>query len=121
MVTTKIKPLLPSLREKKRYVVFEVISREMIRDFHFVSDAILNYSFQLLGQYGVAKAGLIILDDKWDRSNQRGIIKVSHRYVDAIKAALVFVDRINNAPAAIRSLGVSGILNKAERKFLKAA
>ena len=121
MVKTKLKPVLPSLREKKRYLAFEVISKEKITDFGVVSDAIMHYSLQFLGQLGVAKAGIITLDNKWDLHAQRGIIKVSHKHVDAVKAALALADKIDGKDAIFRSIGVSGILNKAEKKFLKAA
>lgn len=121
MVKTKLKPVLPSLREKKRYLVFEIISKEKITDISLVSNTIWHYSMQFLGQLGVAKAGLIVLDNKWDPELQRGIIKVGHKHVDAVKASLMLADKIDNKDVIFRSLGVSGILNKAERKFLKAA
>jgi len=119
MVKTKLKPVLPSLREKKRYLVFEVISKEKINDVNSVSNAIWHCSLQFLGQLGVAKAGLMVLDNKWNPQIQRGIIKVSNRHVDAVKAALTFADKIDNKDAIFRSIGVSGILKKAENKFLK--
>jgi len=50
-----------------------------------------------------------------------GIIKVSHKHVDAVKAALTFADKIDGNEVIFRSLGVSGILRKAENRFLKAA
>ena len=121
MVTTKLKPILPSLREKKRYLVFEVISKEKISDFNAVSGAINQCSLQLLGQLGAAKAGIIALSNKWNPETQRGIIKVSHKHVDAVKSSLVFAKKINNAEVIFRSLGVSGILKKAENNYLKKA
>ena len=120
MVKTKLKPILPSLREKKRYLVFEVISKEKIKDAEFVSNVVWHCSQQFLGQLGTAKAGLIVLNNKWDAQLQRGIIKVSHKHVDAIKSALTFANKIDNTEVIFRSLGVSGILRKAENKFLKA-
>ena len=121
MIKTKLKPVLPSLREKKRYLVFEVISKQKINDANQVSSAIWNASLQFLGQLGTAKAGLMVLSNKWDQKLQRGIIKVSHRHVDAVKAALIFANKIDNEDVIFRSLGVSGILRKAENRFLKAA
>ena len=120
MIKTKLKPVLPSLREKKRYLVFEVISNEKINDFEAVSNAIWHCSLQFLGQLGTAKAGIIPLGNKWNNETQRGIIKVSHKHVDALKAALMFASKINNNDVIFRSIGVSGILKKAERNYLKA-
>ena len=121
MIKTKLKPVLPSLREKKRYLVFEVVSNEKIGDINQVSSAIWNASLQFLGQLGTAKAGLMVLSNKWDQKLQRGIIKVSHKHVDAVRAALMFAGKIDNKDAIFRSLGISGILRKAESRFLKAA
>lgn len=119
MIKTKLKPVLPSLREKKRYIVFEIISKERINDINRVSSAILDYSLQFLGQLGAAKAGIMVLSNKWNPALQRGVIKVSHKHVDAVKAALAFADRIDSTDVIFRSVGVSGILRKAEQKFLK--
>ena len=121
MVKTRLKPVLPSLREKKRYLVFEVISKKKINEAEIVSKAIWHYSLQFLGQLGAAKAGIIVLNNKWDQQLQRGIAKVSHKYVDAVKAALTFADKINNEEVIFRSIGVSGILKKAESKYLKTS
>ena len=119
MIHTKLKPILPSLREKKRYLVFEVISKEKINDIDAVSNAISQASLQFLGQFGAAKAGIVVLNNKWDQDNQRGIMKVSHKHVDDVKASLVFAKKIGNKDVIIRSLGVSGILKKAENNYLK--
>ena len=119
MVKTKLKPILPSLREKKRYLVFEVISKEKIDDIDAVSSAISKASLRFLGQFGSAKAGIIVLNNKWDAQKQRGIMKISHKHVDDVKASLVFAKKIGNSEVIIRSLGVSGILKKAENNFLK--
>ena len=119
MVKTKLKPVLPSLREKKRYIVFEVVSKEKISDAALVSNAIWSASLQFLGQLGTAKAGLMVLNNKWDAHLQRGIMKVSNKHVDAVKAALMFANKVNNTDVIFRSLGVSGILRKAENRFLK--
>lgn len=113
----KLKPILPSLREKKRYLVFEVISKKGINDFAPVSNAIMRASFQFLGQLGVAKAGIIPLPNKWNSELQRGIVKVSHKHVDALRAALIFADKIDDSDVIFRSVGVSGILNKAEKRL----
>ena len=121
MIKTKLKPILPSLREKKRYLAFEVISKEKINDADSVSSAIWSCSLQFSGQLGAAKAGIMVLNNKWSPQLQRGIIKVSNKHVDAVKAALAFAGKIDGKDVIFRSIGVSGILNKAESKFLKAA
>ena len=121
MVKTKLKPILPSLREKKRYLVFEVMSKEKINDFDAVSSTIWECSMQFLGKLGAAKAGIIVLNNKWNPELQRGIIKVGHKHVDELKAALIFGSKISNKDVIFRSIGVSGILKKAENNFMSKA
>jgi len=121
MVKSRLKPVLPSLREKKRYLAFEVISKERMSSAEEVSEAIWDCSLRFLGQLGTARAGLMVLNNKWDAQRQRGIMKVGHKHVDALKAALMFASKIKNNDVIFRSLGVSGILRKAENRFLKAA
>ena len=118
MVNTKLKPILPSLREKKRYLVFEVISNEQIKNADDVANALWHFIMQFLGQLEAAKAGIILLNNKWNPMIQRGIIKVGHKHVDALKAALMFANKINNHEVIFRSIGVSGILKKAETRFM---
>ena len=121
MVKTKLKPILSSLREKKRYVVFEVISKEKIADAGQVSNALQQNLLQCVGEFGAANAGMIVLNNKWNSNLQRGIIKVSHKHVDALKASFIFAEKISNTDVICRSLGVSGILKKAESNYLNAA
>ena len=118
MVKRKLKPILPSLREKKRYLVFEVISKGKI-SFEGVYNAIMNAVLGFLGQFGAAQAGIIMLADKWDEQHQRGVIKVSHRSVDNLRASLIFINKINNENVIVKSIGVSGILKKAVRRYLQ--
>ena len=118
MVKTKIKPILPSLREKKRYLVFEVISKNKFT-FNHVSHVLWNAMFNFLGQLGMSKAGVILLENKWSDELQKGILKVNHKNVDNVKASLMLATKINDEDVIVRSLGVSGILKKAENNYLK--
>ncbi len=114
----KIKPILPSLREKKRYLVFEIISKNKITDFAMVSNAIVNNTLSFLGELGTAKAGINMLRDKFDTASSRGIIRVNNSYVDSLRSALSLISNFNGEQAIVRSVGVSGILKKACNKYL---
>jgi ribonuclease P/MRP protein subunit POP5 len=116
----KIKPVLPSLREKKRYLVFEVISDKKLENVNSISKTIMNDCQNYLGEMGMAKAGLMILNNKYNPNMQRGVIKVSHKMVDNLRAALCFVKEIDNQKVIVKSVGVSGILKKAQNKYLAA-
>ena len=117
---TKIKPVLPSLREKKRYLVFEIISDKKIDNIISISKTIFDSCQKYLGEMGMAKAGILILDNKFNKEKQRGIIKVNNKMVDNLKSSLCFIKKIDNKEAIVKSVGVSGILKKAQNKFIAA-
>ena len=109
---SKLKSLLPSLKERKRYVVFEVLSEKGNFPLEDVKQAILQGEKKFLGDLTLSKAGLVFLKD-WE--DQKGILRVSHKEVDSIKGGLCFVRKINKADVIVRSIGVSGILKKARQ------
>ena len=121
MMKGKIKPLLPSLREKKRYLAYEVISKHRYNDALHVNKAILDASKEFLGNLGMAKAGILSINDKWNENMQRGIIRVNNKHIDALKASLIFIKNIDGNDVVVKSVGASGILRKTQQKYLNPA
>ena len=111
----KLKGLLPSLRERKRYLVFELISS---KTFHRIdiSKVIWDSLLQVFGEKGAAETGLLFVKDSF--KNNKGILRVTHTAVNKIKTALLLVRDINKTPVILRTLGTSGILKKATTKFI---
>ena len=70
---------------------------------------------KLYGEVGLGKAGLIFLKNKWNKMKQRGIVKIHYKYVDQLRATLC---SFHKKDVIMRSVGVSGILKKAENKYL---
>jgi len=112
----RLKPLLPTLKEKKRYLAFEIISKSKIKAFSEVSKAIWASTLSFAGTRGAAKMGINVI--KYNQQKQRGLIRVSHKSLNELKASLTFIDNIEKQPVIVRSIGASGILAKAE-KLLK--
>ena len=110
----KIKTILPTLKEKKRYLVYGVISDKKI-NFDDAKEAVNKAILQFLGELGYAKAGIIILSE-WKKN--KGILRINHKEVDKVKTALCLIEKINNEAVIVRTIGVSGILKKAREKFL---
>ena len=108
----KTKPLLPSLREKKRYLAFEIISEEKLSRYA-VFKTLKQKISQVLGVFESANAGIMFLHDKYNPEKQTGILKVNYKYLDKVKASFCFVNKIENKNVIVRSLGASGMLNKA--------
>ena len=102
----------PSKRPKKRYIVFEVISNDLNND-SSIHTAIKRSAMNVLGlEYG--QAGIRFLKNKYKPSIHRGIFRVNNKY------ARIMVNALNKSKA-IKTLGMSGILKKAEDRYLKIA
>lgn len=110
-----VKPVLPSLREKKRYIVYEVRSEQKLR-FEEVKQELEKKMLQFLGELGYGKAGVIVLNE-WQ--GNKGMIRTNTKSVDNVKTALALVENINDKKVLIKTVGVSGIINKAKNKFFK--
>jgi len=113
----KIKAVLPSLREKKRYLVFEVISNQKLES-KTINDSIKDSYKELYGQVGLGDAGLLFINKRFDKDKQRGIVKVNHKYLDKLRFSLSLIKKIEENKAIVKSVGCSGIIKKAEQRYL---
>ena len=102
--------LLPSLKQKKRYIVFEIVSKQSFSALE-VKTEVEKALLLFLGQLGVAKASPLFLKEKY--KNNRFIVKVNNSYVDECKAALLLIKKIKDTPVMIKSLITSGTIKKA--------
>lgn len=114
----KLKPLLPTLKEKKRYVAFEIISKANIKTFPEASKAIWQSVLSFAGTKHAATMGVHILPETYNARKQRGLIRVGHKHVDELTSSLTLVQTIEHQPVIIRTVGVSGILAKAQQKYI---
>ncbi len=105
-----MKPLLPTLKEKKRYVVYELLSEQPVDG---GERAVLGHLQAMLGLFDGAKAG--ILPVKYDATTQTGVLRVSNAAADKVKAALLLLTSVDGIKVIPRVRGVSGILKKTER------
>jgi len=106
----KGKPLLPTLRTKKRYVVYETLSDETVKHSEVV-DAIKSSYKEGFGLFGLSEAGL--MDTKIFKE-RRGIIKVNNKQLDKLKVSMALIKNIGKKKLIVRSVRVSGILKKAK-------
>lgn len=116
-MANRLKPLKPSLREKKRYVVFKIVSEKaVVFDFKDVEKEINNAILLFLGILYSGKAGIIIIKNQY--LSNYGVIRVNHLFVHELKASLMHVTEIKGINVTVDVIGVSGILKKAREKFL---
>ncbi|MFH1915739.1 MAG: Rpp14/Pop5 family protein [Nanoarchaeota archaeon] len=107
----KIKQLLPSLREKKRYLAFEILSNKpLMRD---VGKDVKKGVEKTLGLFDSASAGIMLM--KYNTKTQRGIMKMAHTYVDKVRVSLMLMNAEDidfDDEISIATLKVSGNMSK---------
>lgn len=102
--------IIPSLRQKKRYILFSIVSDKTFSVSEIrsaVEDSIQSY-FGILGK---SKASPIFLSERCQ--DNQFVLKINHQYVDEAKAAVILIKKIKNEPIIIRSIITSGSLKKA--------
>lgn len=101
--------LLPSLRQKKRYLVFEIISNSTFTP-EEIKQEVYRTLFHFLGEWGLVRVGLIFVKI----APPRFMLKVNHNIVDEVKAALTLSKKIKNTPLIMKSVIVSGTIKQAD-------
>lgn len=104
--------LLPSLKQKKRYIVFEILSSKKF-SFPEIKEEVESTLLLFFGQWGLAKSSPLIIKEKFNPEKQRFVIKINHKFIDELKAALTLSKKIKNTPVIIKSVITSGTLKKA--------
>ena len=105
----KVNTLRACMRDKKRYIAFEMMSEKPLP-----ADAdklLIRKMGELLGAFNSAKASIMRV--KYDANVQRGLLRVDRAFVDFARACFVMIKNINGQAVLIRTLYVSGMLNKA--------
>ena len=100
----------PSKKPKKRYIVFEVSNKLHDSAIH---NAIKKSAINVLGTK-FSEADIRFLKNKYKPSIHRGVLRVNNKYTPKLIAAI-------NKDKDIKTVGISGILKKAEKKYLKIA
>jgi ribonuclease P/MRP protein subunit POP5 len=115
----KTKTLPSSYREKKRYIIFELLSDEKI-EFDELIKAIWSSTINLIGILGVAKTNFKFINDLYDKEKQKFVVRCLPKDVEVIRLALALITEINEKKVCIRSLGVTGTLKAAKIKFFES-
>lgn len=105
----KLKILIPTLREKDRYVAFQIISEEQIT-YSDLEAAIWNQFLDFYGEYGVSKMNIWIIKNLWDERKQIAVIKCNNKSVSEVIAGLGLISRLGDIRVIIKILSVSGTL-----------
>ena len=109
-----VNKILPSHRDRKRYIVFDIAENECTAD--EAKSAILNACQRYIGEFGCQRANIQFINVY---TQNRGIIRITHTELNDIKACLPLITSINQKKVTVRVIGVSGILKKAKTRFLE--
>ena len=108
--------MLPTLRDRKRYLAFKIISRGRITNVEALKRAIFTAFTDLHGSIAAGEAGIIMLENHF--SNNKGILRVNHTHTDQLKSAMAFVTDVGDQEVIMATVGISGILKKALSKYI---
>ena len=108
-----MKKLPSSLREKKRYIAFEIDS-ELVVAKDDVIKAVDASCRNFMGDYGYGRAGVMVVSDVVNSKN--GVVKVDSKYVDLVKVGLMLTKEINGNRVTFMNIRTSGALNKVKQK-----
>ncbi|HIE31200.1 MAG TPA: ribonuclease P [Methanosarcinales archaeon] len=104
--------LLPSLREKKRYLAFEMLSEGAISRRDFI-DELNRSASSLLGDVGSSECGIKMLSF----GREGGIVRCAHTRTTHTRAVLATINRVRGMRVAVHVIGISGTVKGAERFF----
>jgi len=109
MKREKPKLLLPVLREKNRYIKFQVISEEPI-GYADLEAAIWNTMLDFFGEFGTSKTSMWIIKNLYDKRNQTGVIRCNNKSVPQTIACLGLISRLGDTRVIFKVLKVSGTI-----------
>ncbi len=105
---------LPILREKKRYIAFEITSEQTITRQQLVNE-ILSSTRSLFGDVGRSEINptLMSFDGRY------GIIRCAREKTQEARAALACISNAQGIRVSILVLGISGTIKGAMEKFIQ--
>ncbi|HEY9246652.1 MAG TPA: Rpp14/Pop5 family protein [Candidatus Methanoperedens sp.] len=105
---------LPTLRDKKRYLAFEIISEKKIVPGE-LSKEIFNSICSLFGDVGCSEIDPRLISCE----GGYGIIRCARGKTEEARAALACINSINGGRVTITVLGISGTIKSAMEKFIQ--
>lgn len=105
----------PSLRERKRYIVFKVESSGPFL-YENMRNAVYDSTARWLGENEMGKADVHVVKNLWDSRRRVGFVRCGPKYVDDIKSSLALVKQIGDSRVVIHTLRVSGTIKSATEK-----
>lgn len=105
-----MKTISPSLREKDRYVKFEVMSERPI-EYSDLESAIWNTSLELYGEVGVAGLSMWVIRNMYDKKKQSGVIRCNNKSVGSVISMLGMISRLGDTRTVFKIIAISGTIS----------
>lgn len=102
-----MKAIPASAKERKRYIRIKVDSDSRVEKGD-LEKLVIQAGLQLLGELGMARAGIQLLTDTWN--GHTAIIRVGHKFVDEAKAALALIKEFGGKKITVSAVKVSGTI-----------
>ncbi len=104
----KLKILIPSMRERDRYIYFKIISENKI-SFYDLENGIINTILGFYGESGFSKMSFWLIRNLWGEDNC-GVIKCNNNSVSKIILGLGLLPRLGDSRIIIDINKISGTI-----------
>ncbi|MCS7130006.1 MAG: ribonuclease P [Archaeoglobaceae archaeon] len=104
--------LPPSMRSRKRYIAFRLISEKSV-DEKAIAEAMVRNIATLFGEVSAVECGLKL--EKFD--GEKGIVRCNLEALEKVMIALTLIDKIGEGNVALLTLGMSGTLRGCKKKL----
>lgn len=105
----RLKIVSPTLREKDRYIKFQILSEEGV-EYSDVEAAIWNTFLDFYGEHGVSRQSLWLIKNLWEGDGQAGVIRCNNMNVSQVLAGLGLISRLGESRIIFRIMKVSGTI-----------
>ena len=104
--------LKPALKEKKRYIMFKLHSKEPI-PYTALKQAVTSALLEFLGERDFAKAHPRLIKNLC--TGRAGVLLTTPKHTDACKLSLALIHQIQEQPVAFQTLKVSGTIKSGKK------
>lgn len=111
----KLKPLMPTLRQKKRFIKVRIESNVKY-NFKELSENLIEEIIFYFGAVDFGKSGIWILRDKFDYDKQEIVLKVGVKMKDKLVGVLALIKKINTSNVKLSIIRVSGTFKGLEKQ-----
>jgi RNase P/RNase MRP subunit POP5 len=110
----KLKPLRPSLRVKKRFLLLNIHSSKQFSESE-LSKGLSSFLLEFLGVKTFGDSGFWFLKDKFNFKEQTAVVKISLSTQKDVVGALGFLEQIQGIPTRVDVVRISGTLKGLEK------